>query len=113
VRRPEWRREVDFVLGFSELFLTHIVELEPAPTWHRGLMQTLLYKSLYYQVTGVQALPTLILFGDATGQRFDEIKTVCVDQRVLLLAYELLVEGQPSQNDILNLLWEDGQLLLK
>src|SRR5438105_1166736 len=30
-RRPEWRREVDFVLGFSPQFLTHIAELEPAP----------------------------------------------------------------------------------
>lgn len=105
VRRPEWRREVDFVLGFSESFLTHITELEPAPTWHQGLMQALLYKSLYYQATGVQALPTLILFGDSTAQRFEEIKTVCVDQRVLLLAHELLVDGESPPNRMLDLLW--------
>jgi hypothetical protein len=103
-RRPEWRREVDFVLGFSSKFLTHIAELEPAPSWQRGLQQALLYKSLYYQASEVQVLPTLILFGDVTEGRWEQINIVCADQRVLLLAYELLVDGSPPATDVLALL---------
>ncbi len=95
-RRPEWRREVDFVLGFSPQFLTHLAELEPAPSWQKGLQQALLYKSLYYQATRIQALPTLIVFGDVTQGRWDQISTVCLDQRVLLLPYELLIDDQPT-----------------
>ena len=104
IRRPEWRREVDFVLGFSSEFLTHIAELEPAPSWQTGLQQALLYKSLYYQATGLQALPTLVLFGDVTAARWDEISTICVDQRVLLLPYDLRVDGRPAPHDITELL---------
>lgn len=104
VRRAAWRREVDFVLGFSERFLTHIAELEPAPSWQAGLQQALLYKSLFYQETGVQALPTLILFGDVTEQRWLQIGTVCLDQRTLLLAYELLIDGRPAPGSIIDLL---------
>ena len=104
VRRPEWRREVDFVLGFSASFLTHIVELEPAPSWQVGLQQALLYKSLYFQATGVQVLPTLIVFGDLTRSRWDEISTVCVDQRVLLLPHQLAIDNEPAAGDIIELL---------
>lgn len=104
VRRPEWRREVDFVLGFSPSFLTHIAELEPAPSWQTGLQQALLYKSLYYQATGVQVLPTLIVFGDVTRSRWEEISTVCVDQRVLLLPHQLSIDDQPAEGDIVELL---------
>jgi len=104
VRRREWRREVDFVLGFSPSFLTHIVELEPAPTWQLGLQQALLYKSLYYQETGVQVLPTLIVFGDVSRLRWEEISTVCVDQRVLLLPYQLFIDSEHAKGDVVELL---------
>jgi hypothetical protein len=111
-RRPEWRREVDFVLGFTAHFLTHIAELESAPSWQTGLQQALLYKSLYYQATGIQVLPTLILFGDATRHRWDQICTVCVDQRVLLLPYELSIDGEPAPADIIGLLQTSEELSL-
>jgi hypothetical protein len=103
-RRKEWRREVDFVLGFSAHFLTHIAELEPAPSWQQGLQQALLYKSLYYQATQVQALPTLILFGDVTLGRWEQIGTVCADQRVLLLPFDLLIGGEKPTPDIIRTL---------
>jgi hypothetical protein len=103
-RRPEWRHEVDFVWGFSARFLTHIVELEPAPTWDKGLTQSLLYKSLYYQATGVQALPALILFGDVTPDRWQLIATVCADQRVLLVTHELLIGGTAAPDDLVSIL---------
>jgi hypothetical protein len=111
VRRPEWRREVDFVLGFTARFLTHIAELEPAPSWQTGLQQALLYKSLYYQATRVQALPTLVIFGDVTGRRWEQISTVCVDQRVLLLPYRLAIDDEPASEDIVELL-QTSQLAL-
>lgn len=109
-RRPEWRHEVDFVWGFSSHFLTHIAELEPAPSWQQGLAQSLLYKSLYYQATGIQALPTLILFGDVSAQRWDLITTVCADQRVLLVTHELLVAGEPAADDLLSILHGRGSI---
>lgn len=104
VRRHEWRREVDFVWGFSDRFLTHISELEPAASWETGLSQSLLYKSLYYQETAIQALPTLILFGDVTEVRWELIHTVCADQRVLLLSYDLRLDGAPVGDDLVDLL---------
>jgi hypothetical protein len=110
-RRPEWRREVDFVLGFTPRFLTHIAELEPAPSWQTGLEQALLYKSLYYQANGIQVLPTLILFGDVTSTRWEQICTVCVDQRVLLLAYDLSVDDRPMTRDVVDLLTPHVQRL--
>ena len=112
-RRPEWRREVDFVLGFSDRFLTHIVELEAAPSWQAGLQQCLLYKSLYFQATKIQALPTLMLFGNASRARWEQISTVCLDQRVLLLAYQLEIDGVQAPDQIAFLLESSpGQLSL-
>jgi len=111
-RLPEWRREVDFVLGFTPQFLTHIAELESAPSWQTGLQQALLYKSLYYQASGIQVLPTLILFGDVTGQRWQQISTVCVDQRVLLLPFELAIDGEAPSADVIELLQDSGPLSL-
>jgi len=104
VRRREWRREVDFVWGFSDRFLTHIAELEPARSWETGLSQSLLYKSHYYQETAIQALPTLILFGDVTSTRWEVIQTVCADQRVLLLSYDLRLQGDPIGDNLRELL---------
>lgn len=102
-RRPEWRREVDFVLGFSPLFLTHIAELEPAPSWQTGLQQALLYKSLYYQATGIQVLPALIVFGDVTRRRWQQMSTVCIDQRVLLLPHQLAIDNEPASGDVVDI----------
>ncbi|HZU73928.1 MAG TPA: hypothetical protein VE990_14250 [Acidimicrobiales bacterium] len=95
VRHPGWRREVDLVLGYSPRFLTHIAELEPATRWELGLQQALLYKSVYFQLGGLQALPTLILFGDVTAERWGQIETVCTDNRVFLTSHQLRVDDRP------------------
>lgn len=87
------RAQADFVIGFSRRFLTHIAELEPAPNWQAGLMQALWYKSAYLHESGIQAIPTVILFGDVSPQRWREIETTCLDQRALVLAYRLFVSG--------------------
>jgi hypothetical protein len=90
------RARADFVLGFSPHLLTHAAELEPAPSWQFGMSQALWYKSAHFHETGLQVLPTLILFGNVTMSRWQEIKTTCLDQRVLLLTISLFVGDDPA-----------------
>lgn len=94
VKMWKGRGQADFVFGFTPSFLTHIVELEPAPSWKDGLTQALWYKSAYYQESQIQAIPTLILFGKVTTKRWSEIQTTCLDQRVLLVTHSLLVDEE-------------------
>lgn len=46
------RARADFVLGMSSSFLSHVAELEPAPTWQAGMNQAIWYKSAYFHETG-------------------------------------------------------------
>jgi hypothetical protein len=100
------RARADFVLGMSRGLLTHAVELEPAPTWQVGMAQALWYKSAYFQESRLQVLPTLILFGNMTEQRWEEINTTCLDQRLLLLTFELKVADRPAPFQLNELLTE-------
>lgn len=93
------RAQADFVLGFSRRFLTHTVELESAVSWRQGLMQALWYKSAYFQESQVQAIPTLILFGKVTAERWREIQTTCLDQRAMLVSYRLMVDAHPAPDE--------------
>jgi hypothetical protein len=90
------RARADFILGLSPRLLTHAAELEPAPTWQLGMAQALWYKSAHFHEARLQVLPTLILFGNVTEQRWEEIKTTCLDQRVLLVTFELKVADTPA-----------------
>ena len=90
----------------SRGLLTHAVELEPAPTWQVGMAQALWYKSAYFQESRLQVLPTLILFGNMTEQRWEEINTTCLDQRLLLLTFELKVADRPAPFQLNELLTE-------
>lgn len=98
------RAQADFVLGYSRTFLSHTVELESVTTWQVGLTQALWYKSAYFHECRVQATPTLILFGDVSAQRWNEIDTTCLDQRVLVVPFRLFVDGSAAQRDLLDLL---------
>lgn len=99
---PLWggRAQADFVIGYGRGLLTHTIELEPAPTWRNGLMQALWYKSAYYQESGVQAIPTIMLFGDVSRNRWEEIRTTCLDQRAQVFGYRLLVDGNEPEHRI-------------
>jgi hypothetical protein len=103
---PLWggRAQADFVIGYSRALLTHTIELEPAPTWRNGLMQALWYKSAYYQESGVQAIPTIILFGKVSRKRWEEIRTTCLDQRAQVLGHRLSVEGNEPEHSLSQLL---------
>lgn len=91
----------DLAIGYSEEFITHIVEIEPVPNWRTGLSQATWYKSSYTYRTGRQVLPTLIVFGRATGGFFDQIRETCQDQGVLLLTYKLEVDGEEEKRHAL------------
>ena len=75
-----------------------------APTWRNGLMQALWYKSAYYQESGIQAIPTIVLFGNVSGQRWDEIRTTCLDQRAQALGHGLFIDGREPQHRLAALL---------
>lgn len=103
---PLWggRAQADFVVGYSRALLTHTIELEPAPSWRKGLMQALWYKSAYYQESGIQAIPTIILFGSLSRTRWDEICTTCLDQRAQVLGHRLSVDGDEPDHTLSALL---------
>ena len=90
-----WQRKgvVDFILGFSPQWVTVACELESVVTWHEGLTQALWYRAAFFNELNLQVLPGLILFGDATTARWDEIKTTCATLNVLLVAFDLRVDG--------------------
>jgi hypothetical protein len=110
---PYWAEKVplfggdavaDFVLGYNSGFLTHVAELESAVTWRAGLMQALWYKSAYFQASGIQAIPTLILFGDASSRRWAQISATCIDHRVLVMPHRFNVDGDPLEPTLAQLL---------
>ncbi len=98
------RAQADFVIGYTRALLTHTVELEPAPTWRKGLMQALWYKSAYYQESGIQAIPTIILFGNVSRTRWEEVRTTCLDQRAQAFGHRLSVEGEDPDHTVSALL---------
>jgi hypothetical protein len=98
------RAQADFVIGYTRALLTHTVELEPAPTWRNGLMQALWYKSAYYQESRIQAIPTIVLFGNVGRTRWEEIRTTCLDQRAQVLGHRLFVDGEEPEHSLSALL---------
>jgi hypothetical protein len=98
------RGAADFVLGFSSHWVVMTAELESAANWQAGLMQALWYRSAYFNETGLQALPALVLFGDMTSERWNEIRTTCLGLGVLLLGFELRVDGAAAPKRIDDLL---------
>jgi len=87
------RAQADFAIGYSPKVLTHTIELEPAPTWRNGLMQALWYKSAYFHESGIQAIPTVILFGNLSAARWAQVQTTCLDQRAQVLGHRLSIDG--------------------
>jgi hypothetical protein len=95
---PLWdgRGFVDFVFGLSERWITVAAELESAVKWQEGLLQALWYRAAYFKHSGLQVLPSLILFGSVTAPRWEEIKSTCTSMNVLLLSFNLEIDGVPE-----------------
>jgi hypothetical protein len=111
-RLPGGKGQVDFLLGYNPDVITHCLELESVLNWRNGLTQALWYKSILYRTTRSQALPTLVIFGDCSRDRFNEIVETCLDQRAQLWAYELFVDGEtPAEFDLKTKLGKSGNAL--
>lgn len=103
-KAPLWESKgfVDFVLGFSENWITVAAELESAVNWQQGFLQALWYRAAYFQHSGLEVLPGLILFGDVTSTRWAEIKSTCTSMSVLLMTFDLRVDGKAESAKSLN-----------
>lgn len=91
------REQADFAIGFSERFITHLIEVESAVSWSEGLRQALWYRAAYFNKTRRQAIPVLMLFGDASRERFRQVIATCDNNHVALLAYKLTVAGRSER----------------
>ena len=89
---------VDFVFGFSDHWIAVAAELESAVNWQEGLKQALWYRAAYFQHSGLQVLPGLILFGNVRVTRWDEIQATCTSTNALLMTFELFVDGRPESS---------------
>jgi hypothetical protein len=87
---------VDFVFGFSPNWIVVAAELESAVNWQEGLRQALWYRAAYFQHSGLEVLPGLILFGSVRAPRWAEIKSMCTSTNVLLMTFDLFVDNQPE-----------------
>jgi hypothetical protein len=101
---------VDFVFGFSSTWITVAAELESAVNWQGGLRQALWYRAAYFQHSGLEVLPGLILFGSVRASRWDEIKSMCTSTNVLLMTFDLLVDGRAEAAKSLEHLLFEGRL---
>lgn len=88
---------IDMLLGYSDRFPTHAVEVERADSWIEGFRQALWYRAAIWQQQQKQVAPTLVLFGDASADRFERITITCNDNRVTLWSYQLTVAGVPEE----------------
>jgi hypothetical protein len=103
---------VDFVLGFSSNWITIAAELESAVNWQGGLRQALWYRAAYFQHSGLEVLPGLILFGSVRAPRWEAIRSMCTSTNVLLMTFDLLVDGRPESEMSLEHLLFEGRLRL-
>jgi hypothetical protein len=87
-------------------------ELESAVNWQLGLRQALWYRAAYFQHSGLEVLPGLILFGSVRASRWDEIRSMCTSTNVLLMTFDLLVDGRAEAEKSLEHLLFEGRFRL-
>lgn len=87
------RERADFVIGYTAYFPTHVIEVENAQSWAEGLRQALWYRAAMRTQRNREVIPSLILFGDVTADRFQQIIDTCVDNHVQLWTYRFRIDG--------------------
>lgn len=109
---PMWtgKERADFLIGFNSNFVTHVVEVERADSWAEGLRQVLWYRAAYFERENRQIHPMLILFGDASTERFNQIRATCNDNHILLSSYKLKIGGEPESQYSLQRYLENEEL---
>lgn len=105
---PMWtgKERADFVIGFSPAFPTHVVEIERADTWSDGLRQVLWYRAALFKVTQRHVQPMLILFGDTSLERFEQIEATCDNNHITLCSHSLYIDRVPETDNSLEKLFD-------
>jgi hypothetical protein len=88
------RERADLLIGYSSKFPTHVVEIERADSWSEGLRQTLWYQAAIFQAERRHVLPVLLLFGNTSADRFEQILATCDHNHVTLCTHRLELDGE-------------------
>ena len=88
------KERADLLIGFSAKFPTHVIEIERADSWSEGLRQALWYQAAIFQADRRHVLPVLLLFGNTTVERFEQILATCDHNHVTLCTHRLELDGR-------------------
>ena len=104
------KERADLLIGYTIKFPTHVIEIERADSWSEGLRQALWYQAAIFKAERRHVLPVLILFGNTTTERFDQVLSTCDHNHVTLSTHRLEIDGQLENNHSLGALI-NGQLI--
>ena len=88
------KERADLLIGFSSKFPTHVIEIERADSWSEGLKQALWYQAAIFQAERRHVLPVLLLFGNTTSDRFEQVLATCDHNQVTLCTHRLVLDGR-------------------
>ena len=88
------KERADLLIGFSAKFPTHVIEIERADSWSEGLRQALWYQAAIFQAERRHVLPVLLLYGNTTADRFDQVLATCDHNHVTLCTHRLELNGR-------------------
>ncbi len=88
------KERADLLVGYSSKFPTHVIEIERADSWSEGLRQALWYQAAIFQAEHRHVLPVLILFGNTSADRFEQILATCDHNHVTLSTHRLELDGE-------------------
>ncbi len=90
------KERADLLIGFSTKFPTHVIEIERADSWSEGLKQALWYQAAIFQAERRHVLPVLLLFGNTTADRFEQVLATCDHNHMTLCTHRLVLDGRPE-----------------
>ena len=90
------KERADLLIGFSSKFPTHVIEIERADSWSEGLRQALWYQAAIFKAERRHVLPVLLLFGNTTADRLEQVLATCDHNHVTLCTHRLEVDGRPE-----------------
>ena len=88
------KERADLLIGFSTKFPTHVIEVERADSWSEGLRQALWYQAAIFKAERRHVLPLLLLFGNTTAERFEQVLATCDHNHVTLCTHRLELDGR-------------------
>ncbi|HCI85590.1 MAG TPA: hypothetical protein DHV68_01960 [Dehalococcoidia bacterium] len=87
------KERADLLIGYSAKFPTHVIEIERADSWSEGLRQALWYQAAIFKAERRHVLPVLILFGNTSSDRFEQILATCDHNHMTLCTHRLDLDG--------------------